>query len=110
MAKQIKIVALGLKKEFSCLRAAGVEVIPVESGQEFEEALRRQATDTEVGVVIASESLAERERHAFINELRHQTGTVILVVPSYEGPKETTLSFMKHALEQSIGVDLISKA
>ncbi len=109
MSEKLKIVALGPAEELLCLKSAGVEFVELSAAQGLEAALRRQAQDPSVGLVLVSEVLAGPQFEV-VDEVRRDTGAVLLVVPSYRGSQGTTLEFMKRALEQSIGVDLISKS
>ena len=106
--KQKKVVALGPARELLCLKSAGVEVVALEPGQGLEEELARQASSPEVGLILVSEPAAQGQQAA-IDAVRRERAAVILVVPSFQGTADTTLAFMKRALEQSLGVDLISK-
>lgn len=108
MANARKIVAIGPAEELLYLRSAGVEFVAMDWDADLEEALKEQARDPAVGLVIVSEPLAEG-RLGIIAELRREHGTPVLVVPSHCGSAGTTLAHMKRALEQSLGVDLISK-
>jgi len=109
MAKVRKIVAIGPPEELFYLKSAGVDLVALEPDGNLEEELLKQAADAAVGLIIVSETVAEG-REAVIAQARHERGSVVLVVPSLSGTKDTTLTFMKHVLEQSIGVDLISRA
>jgi len=108
MAKARKVVAIGPSGELFCLKSLGAEFVPLRPDGNLEEELRKHASDPTVGLILVSEPVAQG-KHALIAELRHERRAVVLVVPSYRGTSGTTLSFMKRTLEQSIGVDLISK-
>jgi vacuolar-type H+-ATPase subunit F/Vma7 len=108
MALTRTVVAIGPEQEMLYLKCAGVAFVPLERGEDLEEPVRRQARDPEVGLIIVSETVAEG-RHDVIGDVRHDTGTAVLVVPSHRGSTGSTESHMRHVLEQSIGVDLLSK-
>jgi len=91
------------------LRSVGVQVVAVEESGDLRRTLDEYASQPDVGLIIVSEALAA-DRQALLAEARRDSDTVILVVPSYRGAKGSTLAFMKHTLEQSIGVDLISRS
>lgn len=109
MTEKLKIVAVGPAEELLCLRSAGVDFVEVGPQDDLGAALRKLAQDPAVGMVLVSEAVAGPQ-FALVAEVRRQTGAVLMVVPGYRGSQGTTLEFMKHALEQSIGVDLISKS
>jgi len=109
MAKTRRVVAIGPAEELFYLQGAGVELVTLGPQGKLEEELLKQASDASVGLILVSETVAER-RQGTIAQVRREGGVPVLVVPSFSGSKETTLSFMKHVLEQSIGVDLISRA
>jgi len=109
MSEKLKIVAVGPAEELLCLKSVGVEFVELGEAERLQAALRRQAQDPAVGLILVSEALAGQQFEA-VDEVRRDTGAVLLVVPSYRGSQGTTLKFMKRALEQSIGVDLISKS
>ena len=108
MAVTSKLVAIGPEEELAYLRCAGVAFVPVERGEDLENALRRQARDPDAGLIIVSETVAA-ERQGMVAEVRRETGTPVLVAPSHKGSAGSTASHMRHVLEQSIGVDLLSK-
>jgi vacuolar-type H+-ATPase subunit F/Vma7 len=109
MSEKLKIVAVGPAEELRCLKSAGVEFVELKPQEDLGAALRKQAQDPAVGMILVSEAVAGRQ-FAVVAQVRRDTGAVLMVVPSYRGSQGTTLEFMKHALEQSIGVDLISKS
>ncbi len=108
MAKAKRIIALGPREEMACLRAAGVQLVPLGPEADLMEPLRKHALDASVGLILVSETLAKAKMRA-ISELRLETGAVVLVVPGPGGSADSTLAFMKYMVGRSIGVDLISK-
>ncbi len=109
MSDKLRIVAVGPAEELLCLRSAGVDFVDVGPKDDLGAALRKQAQDPDVGLILVSEALAGQQFEV-VAEVRRDTGAVLLVLPSYRGSQGTTLEHMKRALEQSIGVDLISKS
>ena len=107
MAEDQKIVAIGPRAEMLGLRSIGVELVPAEDQSEMVESLRVQANREEVRLIILSETMAEDAREE-VQELRGRKGTVIMLVPSHRGSNRTTMDWMRHAMEQSIGVDILS--
>jgi vacuolar-type H+-ATPase subunit F/Vma7 len=109
MAKTRKVVALGPKEELAYLRSAGVQFVPVGPEDDLGAALSRWAHDSSVGLILVSETVLDG-RHGVAADVRRLTNTPIMAVPSHRGSADATLGFMKHTLEQSLGVDLISKS
>ena len=108
MSESAQIIAIGPADELLCLKTLGVEVAVVEDGAGLEEALERQAARAEGGVILVSEAVTKGQM-GVIAGFRARTGLPVLVVPSYRGARGLTLEQMTHALEQCVGVDLISK-
>jgi V/A-type H+-transporting ATPase subunit F len=102
-----KIVAIGPRAEMLGLRSIGVDLIEVESREEMVKALDEQGDQPEVRLILLSETVAEDAREE-VQEARQEGGPAILLVPSHRGSKGTTIDWMRHAMEQSIGVDVIS--
>jgi len=102
-----KIVAVGPRHEMIGLRSVGVEVVALEVASSLEQVLREQAARPEVRLVLLSESVAEGVQK-LVEDLRKATGTMIVLVPSHQGSRGTTMQWMKRAMEQSLGVDVIS--
>jgi vacuolar-type H+-ATPase subunit F/Vma7 len=109
MSEKRKIVAVGPAEELLCLKSAGVEFVELDAEGDLGAALRKQAQDPSVGLILVSEAVAGPQ-FSVVGQVRRQTDAVLMVVPGYRGSQGTTLEHMKHALEQSIGVDLISKS
>jgi vacuolar-type H+-ATPase subunit F/Vma7 len=108
MAEQSTIVALGPRAEMIGLRTVGIEMVEVQEPAELPAALREHAGRAEVALVIVSETVAEQAR-LVVQELRERTETPIMLVPSHRGSRGITLEWMRRAMEQSIGVDVISE-
>ena len=108
MAGDGKVVAIGPREEIIGLRSVGIELVPVKAGSGLAEALSEQALDPGVRLVLVSESVAA-SAEAMIADLRRRGDAVIMLVPSHRGSRELTLQWMKRAMEQTIGVDMISK-
>ena len=108
MAREARIVALGPEQEIAGLASIGVELVPVESGGELGEALEEQTRDPGARIVLVSESVAEGARDV-VADMRSRTGAVIALVPSHRGPRGMAVEWIRRAMEQSIGVDMISE-
>ena len=108
MANGGKIVAIGPREEIMGLRSVGMDLIAAENASELGAVLPQQALDPAVRLILVSETVAD-EAQATIAELRERGGAVIMLVPSHRGPKHLALQWIKRAMEQSIGVDMISK-
>lgn len=106
-----KIAAIGPRRQVLTFQSIGLKTFEVEDGA-HEEAVRvlgELAGGDGPGVILISESLAEGIGADFISDIRLNTGTVIMAVPSHEGATGLTASWLKEAMERSIGVDLISE-
>ncbi len=108
MAGEGRIVAAGPHEEIAGLASVGIEPVPVRSSLELEQALLEAARDPGVRIVIVSESVAEGTQE-LIADLRRRSGLVILLVPSHRGSRGMAVEWIKRAMEQSIGVDMISE-
>ena len=107
MAGKERIVAMGPREEIIGLRSIGIELVPVATARELQDNLPAQAARTEVQLVLVSETVADGARE-LVAETRDKTGAIIMLVPSHRGSKGTTIQWMKEAMAQSIGVDVIS--
>lgn len=107
MADKDRIVAIGPREEIGGLRTIGIAAVEAETPSEALEALHQQAGLLEVRLVLLSESVAEQAREA-AEEVRRD-GTMVMLVPSHRGAQRITEQWMKHAMEQRIGVDVISE-
>ncbi len=101
-------MAIGPREEILGLRSVGMHLVPVENADALAEVLPQQALDPDVRLVLVSETVAA-EAEALISELRGRSAAVIMLVPSHRGARGLTLQWMKRAMEQTIGVDMISK-
>ena len=106
-AGRARVVAIGPREEMFGLRSVGVEVVAVEAPSDVEQSLRAQAARPEVRLILVSESVADGAQK-LVEDLREATGTMIMAVPSHLGSRGMTLTWMKHAMEQLLGVDVIS--
>jgi len=108
MAKSERIVAIGPREEMLGLRSVGIETVEADDAPRMLELLREQVRRPEARLVLVSETVAEGTREEMA-ELRDKRGTIIMLLPSHRGSKGMTLEWIKRAMEQSIGVDVISE-
>jgi len=108
MAGDGKVVAIGPHDEMVGLGSVGIELVPVNEGSALAEALSAKALERGVRLVLLSESVAAGAE-AMVADLRRRSDAVIMLVPSHRGSMDLTMQWMKHAMEQTIGVDMISK-
>jgi len=108
VAEGQKVVAIGPREEMMGLAMAGIELVAAETPAELVQELPRQAAREDVCLVLLSESVAAEARE-LVSELRRRTGTVIMLLPAHEGARGVTAQWLKAAMEQSIGVDVISE-
>lgn len=102
------IVAVGPRSEMLGLQSIGVELVSVDSQRDMLESVREQTDRDEARLVLVSESLADGLEEEF-DELRGRKNTVIVLVPSHLGAKETTMEWMRKKMERTIGVDVLSE-
>ncbi|MBS3761838.1 MAG: V-type ATP synthase subunit F [Candidatus Brocadiia bacterium] len=108
MAETDKVVAIGPREEMKGLRTIGIELVPAERPEQMLETLDEQVKKPEVRLVVVSESVSEGSREELMN-LRLETDTAILLIPSHRGSQGVTLDWIRQEMEQSIGVDVISE-
>ena len=108
MTNEERVVAIGPREEVIGLRSVGIEFVPADTGADLADTLPAQALDPAVRLILVSESVADGAE-AMIAKLRRRTSAVIMLVPSHGGSRDLTVQWMKRAMEQSIGVDMISK-
>lgn len=108
MSDDAKIVALGPREEIVGLATIGVTPVPVESAEEFGEALAAQSADPAVRIILVSETVANDAQEQ-IGALRRPDAPVVLLIPSHRGSAGLAPAWMKHGMEQSIGVDMITR-
>ncbi len=110
MIENGKIVAMGPRQQMPALKSVGVKTLEYDADDHVEamDKLNDLAGSEAVSVILLSESLAEGMGAEAIAEVREQTGTVIMAIPSHEGSIGLTEKWFKEAMEHSIGVDLIS--
>jgi len=108
MPDENKIVALGPMEEIVGLASVGVETHAVERSDELAEALERHAADPAVRLLLLSETVASGARE-LVAHLQRPGGPAVLIVPSHRGSAGTATEWIKHGMDQMIGVDMMSK-
>ena len=108
MAQQSRIVAIGPREEILGLRTAGVETVCVETEGELLAALDKHVRQQRAPLVLISETVIAGALRT-VDELRMETGTVILVIPSHRGSEGITQDWLRQRMELAIGVDLVSE-
>ncbi len=108
MSESPKIVAIGPRSEMLGLQSIGVELVSVDTEEEMTESLRVQVNRQEVRLILLSETMAD-ELQEEVEELRGRKNTVIMLVPSHLGAKNTTMEWMRKTMERTIGVDVLSE-
>ncbi|MFW6457080.1 MAG: V-type ATP synthase subunit F [Planctomycetota bacterium] len=102
------IIAVGPRSEMLGLQSIGVGLVAVDDPQKMLEVVREQTDREEVCLILVSETLADDLEEEF-DDLRGRKNTVIVLVPSHLGAKETTLEWMRKKMERTIGVDVLSE-
>ncbi len=108
MGEKVKIAALGPHREVIALKSVGVRVFEVEDGADAGKKLQELAAEEAFSVILLSESTAEDIGFELVESVREQTGKVVMAIPSHEGSTGVTERWLKHAMEHSLGVDLIT--
>ena len=108
MSENTKIAALAPPRQMLGLKSVGVKVFEAESAEEAEEKLGDLAGESELRLVLISERLAEQIGAEAMAEMRDRTGKIFMALPSHEGTSGLAETWLKEAMERSIGVDLIS--
>jgi V/A-type H+-transporting ATPase subunit F len=107
MPEQQQIVAVGPREEILGLKSAGVQILPADDASAAEDLLREHAESNETKLILLSESIA-RELEQLVREVRTEERTLVLLIPSHRGAEGMTKEWIKRAMEQTIGVDVIS--
>jgi vacuolar-type H+-ATPase subunit F/Vma7 len=103
-----KAVAVGEKRFILGFKGAGFEVADCNDEHELRAALGALARDTDVALVLVTESLAIEAPDALVT-FRDRSPAILTVIPTHEGSKHTSFQAMKKAVELSIGVDILGK-
>lgn len=110
MTENGKIAAIGPRQQMLALKSIGVKTFDYDANRHVEamDKLIDLAEGEALSLILLSESLAEGMGAEAIANIREETGTVIMAIPSHEGSAGLTEEWFKEAMEHSIGVDLIS--
>lgn len=103
-----KAVALGEKHMILGFKGVGFEVIPAQDAAELQAALGRLSRDSELSLVVITESLASESGEA-IAEFRERSKAVLTVIPAHTGSKHVSFETMRKMVERSLGVDILGK-
>jgi V/A-type H+-transporting ATPase subunit F len=101
-----RVVALGPREEVMGLATAGIEPVPVESPGELPAALDKAAADRAVALILLSETVAG-QAEAAVAALRDRCGPAVLLVASHRGARGLAVQWIRRAMEQRIGVDMM---
>ncbi|OPY79218.1 MAG: V-type ATP synthase subunit F [Syntrophorhabdus sp. PtaU1.Bin153] len=103
-----KAVAVGEKHLILGFKGVGFEIVVVEEANRLSQALALLAADTEVGLVLVTESLAEKALLA-LEEFREKSAAILTVIPTHEESRHTSFAQMRKVIERSMGLDLLGK-
>ncbi|OPX93449.1 MAG: V-type ATP synthase subunit F [Syntrophorhabdus sp. PtaU1.Bin002] len=103
-----KAAAVGEKHLVLGFKGVGFEIVVVEEADRLPQALALLAADTEVVLILVTESLAEKAPHA-LEEFREKSPAILTVIPTHEESRHTSFAQMRKAVEHSMGLDLLGK-
>lgn len=103
-----KAIVVGEKHLVLGFKAVGFEIIPMEDSSKLMQELISLSTNTEIGMVFVTESLAVQNPKA-IEEFRQRCHTVLTVIPTHEGSKHVSFQEIRQSVENSLGVDILGK-
>ncbi len=84
----------------------GAELIPCETDEEFEQALRRLAVQRHLHLVFVPEAQAEAMPEA-VEAFRKRSKAALLALPLVQSEEHPTLQQVRHLIEQATGASLI---
>jgi vacuolar-type H+-ATPase subunit F/Vma7 len=103
-----KAVAVGEKHLILGFKAVGFELRSVTDSSRLPQELAALACDTEIGLVVVTESMASEAPRA-LDEFREKSGAILTIIPTHEGSRHVSFEEMRRAVERSLGVDILGK-
>ena len=103
-----KAYIVGEKHLILGFKGIGFEVVPVSEPKDLAEKLFMLTKDSDVGLVLVTESMAKQAPMA-IEEFRSRSNVILTVIPTHEGSLGIGYKEMRNAIERSIGIDLFKK-
>ena len=103
-----KAVMFGEKPLILGFKGVGFEIIPVENSAQLLAELGRLSRDTEIGVVLITESMA-RDVLKPIAEFRENSPAIVTVIPTHGNSEHVGFEEMRKLVERSLGFDMLGK-
>ncbi|MBI4556821.1 MAG: hypothetical protein HY706_04495 [Candidatus Hydrogenedentes bacterium] len=104
----VRAIAIGERHLILGFKGVGLDVVPVQDGAGLHKELMHLARDSDVGLVLVTESMAN-EAPQSLRDFREVSGAILTVIPTHEGSRHFGFEEMRKAMERSIGVDLLGK-
>ena len=101
-----RAVVLGERNLILGFKGVGFEIVQTDKVETLQRELMRLARDSEVALVLVTESMAA-EAPSAIEEFRHNSTSILSIIPTHEGSQHLSFHAMKKAMERSIGVDIL---
>ncbi|MBQ2968159.1 MAG: V-type ATP synthase subunit F [Clostridia bacterium] len=105
MAVNKRIGILGDYDSISAFKVLGLDPVPVKNGEEAEDALKALIA-REYTVIFITENFAEAVSD-ILDEYRTKPTPAIIPIPSVSGSTGFGVSYVKKAVEQAVGSDII---
>ena len=103
-----KIVIIGEKKDIVPYQSIGVDIEPVKTVVETIAVLRKTVQDTQVTIILITENMAEQCLDT-ITELRSKTAKAIIIVPTEQGSRHTSIIELNKEIARAVGMDILTK-
>jgi V/A-type H+/Na+-transporting ATPase subunit F len=103
-----KAVAVGEKHLILGFKGVGFEIVPIDESEKLMHELNALSRDSEVGLVLVTESMAEGAPGA-IEEFRGRSSAVLTIIPTHEGSKHLSFGEIRKSVERSMGIDILGK-
>lgn len=103
-----KAFVVGEKHLILGFKGIGFEVVPVSDPKDLAEKLFWLSKESDVGLVLVTESIADQSPGA-IEEFRSRSTVILTVIPTHEGSLGISYKEMRKAIERSMGIDLFKK-
>ena len=103
-----RAVAVGEKNLILGFKGVGFDIVPVENGNRLLHELNQLARDTNVGLVVVTESIAAQNPDA-VADFRERSSAILTVIPTHDGSRHVSFEEIRKSVERSMGVDILGK-
>ena len=102
-----KIGVMGGRETVMGFKALGLEVYPVENGEEARRVFREvTAPENDLAILYVEENLAEGLRHE-IDRFKDSPTPAIILIPGRDGSLGLGLSALQAAVERAVGTNIL---